>query len=413
MAWYNFFSGSNSAGNSRKEGYQNSAPSSYNEESAARVTFDTAMTQSAFWASARLLSETVSSMPIRCVKKMPDGSRKIDTEYMLYRTINFQPNRYQTRTEFFETLMLNLVTDGNAYIEIKRTPRGIVSFMPLMSSQMEVELQSDGSIKYKYTDLNFMTRIISESNMWHIRLFGNGVVGMSPLAYARQALGVGLAENARTGKIAKNGGNMGTVLKTDKVLKPEQRTMFKNGIAKDIVGGDTVPVLEAGVDAMRIGLSPADMQLLESRRFSVEDIARFMGVPSVLINDTAGSTVWGSGIGELVTGFYKLNLKPYLERIESSMVRHLIPREDWGTYEIEFDFDSLLRADRQTRMVANSTAINSGQLTPNEARNMEGLPDKEGGDDIYLNGSLNAGGKQPEPVIKEVTEESDAEDEEI
>ena len=117
MAWYNPIQWFGSAGATKKTGYQSESPGAYPSDPAANVTFDTAMTFSAFWASARLLTETVSSMPIKCYRNMPDGSRQEDKSYPIWRTLNYQPNTYQTRTEFLESLMLNLVTSGNAYIE--------------------------------------------------------------------------------------------------------------------------------------------------------------------------------------------------------------------------------------------------------------------------------------------------------
>jgi HK97 family phage portal protein len=139
------------------------------------------------------------------------------------------------------------------------------------------------------------------------------------------------------------------------------------------------------------------MQLLESRRFSIEDIARFIGVPSVLINDTSASTTWGSGISEINSGFYKLNLKPYLERYEASMKRWLMPRKDWESISLEFNFDSLLRADMSTRAESQSKLVNAGILTPNEARAQEGKGPKDGGDKIYINSTLvPAGTQQPQ-----------------
>ena len=128
--------------------------------------------------------------------------------------------------------------------------------------------------------------------------------------------------------------------------------------------------------------------MLESRKFNVEDIARFMGVPSVLINDTSASTTWGSGIKEINTGFYKLTIRPYLERIEASIKRHLMTPQMWPYNDIEFNFSALLRATYEERVQARATAINSGQMTPNEARNEEGREDLEGGDQLLVNGSL-------------------------
>jgi len=365
MAW-NIF-GLFGSGNTRKQGYQDENPNQYSSESAATVTFDTAMTVSAWFASIRLLTETIGSMPLKIYKKNPDGSRSEIHDYQPFRTLIYQPNRYQTKVEFFETVMLNLTVSGNAYIEVSKTPRGVSSYSPLQSAQMTVKLLPDGDIKYEYADLNSSSRIIPSNKMWHIRLFGNGLIGMSPLGYARQALGISLASEDRTGKIAKNGGKMGGAITVDKFLQPLQRDVMKSS-ANDMVSGDTVAVLEGGVGYQNIGMSAQDMQLLENRKFSTGDVARFTGVPSVLINDTSGSTVWGSGIEQIIKGFEKLGLNPYATRIESGFKRWIMPMEDWDTHDIEFDFDSLLRPDRKTRFEANSMAINSGQLMPNEAR---------------------------------------------
>jgi len=404
MSWLSPMSWFGGSGNSRHAGYQNENPNGYSSSAAASVSFDSAMTLSAFWACTRVLTETLAAMPIKCYRRMPDGSRQEDRSYRLWRTLNYQPNRYQTRTEFFENMMLNLVTSGNSYAEI--TSGG---YVPLMSVQMQVQLLRDGSIQYEYTDFNSTKRIIPESNIWHVKLFGNSIVGMSPLGYARQSIGVSLATENRVGKIAKNGGKVSGLLSIDHVLNEKQRAAVRKNMEGIAEGDtDTLKILEADMKFQQTALSPQDLQMLESRRFNVEDIARFMGVPSVLINDTAGSTTWGSGIEQIINGFYKINMKPYLERFESSLKRHLIPRSDWDTIDIEFDFDSLLRASKQDRMTAKSVAINSGQLTPNEARNDEGLEDKEGGDDIYLNGSLVKAGTEPE--TKEIIEVEDEND---
>jgi HK97 family phage portal protein len=396
MSWFNPFSWGKGAGNSRKQGFQSEGPLSYNSKTAAPVTFDSAMTVPAYWACVKLLSETISAMPINAYVTNEDGSRAKDSSNKLWRTLNYQPNRYQTRTEFFETKVLNLVTNGNAYSLISRNARGqIVSLIPLMSSQMCVELQLDGSIKYIYTNANSERIIYTEKQIWHVKLFGNGIVGMASLAYGASQLGISIATDNRVSKIASNGGKVSGILSIDNVLTDVQRKAVRDNM-KDIAEGDTdtLKILEAGMDFQQVALSPQDMQLLESRRFNVEQTCRIMGVPSVLVNDTAGSTVWGSGIQEIVRGFYKTGLLPIAERFESSIKRHLMPSNDWDTVDIEFDFDLYLRPSYEDRVKANSLAINSGQLTPNEARNKEGLEDKEGGDDIYLNGTLEPAGSQ-------------------
>lgn len=390
MSWYRrtlqFFG---LQGIQKVHGLQLSVPSAYAQKAAAPVTFETAMTVSAFWGASRLLTEVVSGMPI-CCYRYRDGQREQVMDYPLWRLLNYQPNRYQTRTEFFETLMLNLCTTGNAYNAIQRDETGkILGLLPLMSAQMQVDLLKDGSRVYEYYDQQGNVRVYSEDSVWHVKLFGNGVIGLSPLGYARQSLGIAIAADNRAGKLSSSGGKTSGVLMVDRILTPEQREAVRNSFSGITEGNDDhLFVLEADMKYQQTSLSPQDVQLLESRKFQIEDIARFMGVPSVLINDTSGSTTWGSGIEQIVQGFYKLNLRPYLERIESSIKRHLMPPIHWDRYEIEFDFDSLLRADLAARMEAYQKGINAGVYAPNEPRALEGLAPKPGGDRLLVNGTM-------------------------
>ena len=391
-----FFSGwFGRGGDTVKAGIQRPYPSVKTEVN----DFDTAMTQSSWWAANRLLAETVASMPLVPYKTdLTTGVKEPDFDNELWKLINYQPNQYQTKIEFFEQIMLNLTTWGNAYVAIQRagSTGRIVSLMPYPSSQIETSILDDGSIVHQYSDANGNIKIFSPKSMWHIKIFGNGIVGLSPLRYAGNALGLSKNLEGREGDLAANGGKTNGILTVDQALNDLQRASVKKSFEEMESGNNAgLFVLEAGFTYQQASLSPTDMQLLESRRFSSEDLARFVGVPSVLINDTAGSTTWGSGVDAIIMGFYKLNLKPLLERIESSMKRWLFDPSQRETTDIEFDFDSLLRADAATRAEANSKRINSAQMSPNEVRATEGLPPQEGGDKLYLNGSLAALGETP------------------
>lgn len=358
------------------------------------VDFDTAMSVSAFWACVRLLSEVIASMPLRAYN-IEDGAKTITTDYPLWRRLFFSPNRYQTAVEFWENIVLNLVTYGNSFVTIERDRNGeIISLLPLASAQMDVKLLRDGSLTYVYTTADNSTRVYAESSIWHLKIFGNGIVGLSPLQYAAGSLNTADNLDKRMETLSGNGGKANGILTIDKALTDPQRKQIKENFKNLEQGPDAeLFVLEAGFKYQQTSLSPSDMQLIENRRFQVEDIARFMGVPSVLINDTSAATTWGSGIQQITQGFYKLNLRPYLERIESSIQRHLMPREDWERITFEFDFDALVRADQATRIDAAGKAVNNGILTPNEARAQEGLAKQTGGDTLYLNGSLVPAGQ--------------------
>lgn len=358
----------------RNAGMQYPGPTQ-SDSPAAPVTEETALQVSAVWACVRLLSETVASLPVTVYR----GDTEITSEANWVRRLIRQPNRFQTWVEFMETMMLNLSFRGNAYARINRIDGRVVSLTPLMASQMEVAFLPDGSITYQYTQ-DGQVSVFAQESIWHIKLYGNGVIGMSPLAFAANSIGIALAAEKTTTKIYSNGAKPSGVLSMDRLLTAEQRQMIRENFAGLTTGtDDRLLVLEMGAKFDPVSMSPQDIELLASRRFQVEDIARWFGVPSVLINDTSGNTTWGSGIEQIVMGFYKLNLRPYLERIESSFERWLALETG---YRIEFEFEGLLRTDLKSRLEGYRTGIAGSVITPNEARAIEGWPSLPGGDDL-------------------------------
>lgn len=363
----------------RNVGIQTGSPATYEEPSAVTVTEETAMQVSAVWACVKLLSETVASLPVAVYRKTETG-RVLDESFWFAQLMKRKPNRYQTRVEFFETLMLNLALHGNAYCKIAKSGGKIRSLMPLMSGQVEPELLDDGSVVYRYQSDGGMEVYAAES-IWHIKLYGNGIVGKSPLAFGRNMIGIAQAAEKATTKVYTNGGKRSGVLSLDRLLTPEQREAVRANFSSLTTGtSERLLVLENGMKFDPISMSPQDIELLSSRKFQIEEICRWFGVPSVLVNDTSGSTSWGSGIEQLVSGFYKLNLRPYLERIENSVACNLFTEKEANEYEFEFDFEGLLRSDFKSRLEAYRTAVAGTIMTPNEVRRIEGLPTVSGGD---------------------------------
>lgn len=375
------------AGN-RQEGTQGGSPR-YDTAAAVPVTLDTALQLSAVWACVRLISESVASLPINVYKVDKDGVRTLDKSHPLNKLFSGKVNRWQTRQEFFETMTYQLVLMGNNYAAVQRnTQKEIVGLIPLMSEQMEVTLMDGGAVTYRYTD-GSNVNVYSSETVWHNKLFGNGIVGLSPLDYARNSLGIAQAAEKATTSIYRNGGKPSGVLTIDKVLTAEQRKQIKENFAGLSSGNDSrLFTLEAGMKFQQVSLSPQDIELLSSRKFQIEDIARFFNVPSVMINDTSAGTTWGSGIQQIVQGFYKLGLRPYLERYEASMKAWLLTPSERLEYDIEFDFNALLRPDKKERVLSNKEAIMSGQMTPNEARLSEGEGILDGGDDLMMQSQM-------------------------
>lgn len=351
------------------------------------ITNDTALQLSSFWACIKIISETVAGMPIRFYRVNSDGTRTLDTSHELMRLLNKGPNRWQTGIEYLNTITMSMAMEGNQY-SLKQIGAGgrLIGLVPLMASQMEVRLLADGAKVFMYSN-GKNTVAYAEQSIWHTMLMpSNAVVGLSPLRYAARALGIATSAEDRVGTLARNGFKPTGVLMFDKILTDGQREQIRAQFSDLQEGqGDPLKVLEAGMAYQQISLSPKDAQLLETRRFQIEDIARFMGVPSVLINDTEAGTVWGSGIQQIVEGFYKFGIRPYLERYEASIQKNLLSPEDRANIEVEFDFSSLLRGDETARIKNGAAAVSGGLKSINEARKiLDGSPAVEGGDKIYL-----------------------------
>lgn len=372
----------------RNDGLQSGQPGAYGSVAAAEVNFDTAMQISPVWAAVKLISESIGSMPFNIYEVTGQG-RRIATEHPLHRVLTLRPNQYQTDVEFWESMALNLAVSGNAYAIIQRSGGRIVGLLPVSSAQIETTLLADGTVIHAYTT-GANVKVYTDQTMWHVKLFGNGIVGLSPLSYARNSIGIAIAADNRVSKIYSNGAKPSGILTIDKTLTKEQRTQVRAAFAGLEEGNDDrLFVLEAGMNYTAVSMTPQDIQLLDSRRFQIEDIGRFFGVPSILLNQTFGQSSLGSNVYEILSAFYKLNLRPYLEKFEASVPRWLMSADDAKKYECEFDFDAaLLRADLLTRMQANREAINSGQCTPNEARISEGKPALSGGDQLLIQGAM-------------------------
>lgn len=387
MSLFSSFSSWIMGGLKRSQGIQYTTPSSYSEDAASTVTFDSAMQISAVWACVKLLSETVSSMPIGIYKKTADG-RKIYDTHQLYTLFNGKVNRYQNRIEFFETVILNLVISGNAYCKIDRVGDRIVSLIPLMSSQVEVMMLDDGALTYAYS-FDGGVQVFASENIWHLKLMGNGTVGMSPLAYQRNTVGIAQAAESAVTKIYRNGAKPSGVITIDKFLTPTQREQVRTSFNTLTTStDDRLMVLEGGMKFDAISLSPQDIELLSSRKYQISEICRWYGVPSVMVNDNNGTSTWGTGIDSIVAGFYKLTLRPIIEKVELSMSVRFLSINERDRVEIEFDFDALTRSDMKSRFDSYRTAINSAIMKPNEARAKENLPPVDGGDQLFIQGAM-------------------------
>ncbi|MDE0844284.1 MAG: phage portal protein [Psychrobacter pacificensis] len=356
-------------------------------KTAKPVTFDSAMTVTAVFASIRLLAETIASMPIEMYVKDKNGLLDSKANHDIIKLLRYKPNKRQNRIEFMEQLMLNLVSDGNAYTRITRVGdknSRIISLDIINSSNMTVILKDD-VLTYRHQVTSAFSRDFKESDIWHVKLFGNGIKGLSPLQHTAKAVAVADASDDKVTSLMRNGAKPTGAIMTKGNPNEEQRNTLRKELGGLVSGDETfMPVLPLDMKFEAISLTPSDIELLATRRFSLEEIARMFGVPSILINDSTQSTNWGSGIASIIEAFHKFNLRPYLERLELSMLTSLVPRKDWDKYQFEIDADAILRSSRKERVEMYNTEISTGQRTPNEIRRAEGWKEKEGGDELYM-----------------------------
>lgn len=340
---------------------------------------------STVFACVRLISSATASLPLHVYKTEADGKRtKQSIDHPLARLLQYSPNRYMTAQEFRECMTMQLAFYGNAYARIERNSSGdVVSLLPLQSAKMDVSLTDNGDVQFIYSSEG-RKKTYTQDEIFHLKGFGfNGLVGLSPVAYAVRSAGIAVAMEDQQHDFYANGAKSPKILMTDQILTDEQRDQVGENF-KEISNGpanERLWVLEAGFKAEDIGVSPQDAETLASRKFSVADLARFFGgVPPHLVGDVERSTSWGTGIEQQNRQFLQYVLKPYLDRWENAIIRWLVKKDEAASVFAEHAVEGFLRGDSDSRAQFLSTMTNSGIMTINEGRRLENLPPLEGGD---------------------------------
>lgn len=350
------------------------------------VTDASALQVATAWACIRLLAETIATLPVGMYERTDAGGRKAATDHPLHVLIHDQPSADHTAVEFWEGAVTWLCLRGNAYAEILRGAGARVVALDLLPADaVEPKRRSDGALVYHHT-ADGKVREIAEGNMLHIRGFGvGGDVGLSPVSYARQTLGLSLAQTRAASKIYGNGLRPHGVVEGETRLDKEQRRQFRellNEYASREQAADAVRVLlmPPGFKFSPMSLSPEDAQLLESQSFGVEEVCRWFRVPPSMIGHTEKQTSWGTGVEQQMIGFLTFSLRPYLVRIEQAIRRCLLSPVERGRYFAKFQLDGLMRADAAGRAALYGAFAQNGILTRNEIRALEDREPLPGGD---------------------------------
>jgi HK97 family phage portal protein len=367
--------------------------------SGKRVNERSAMQMTAVYSCVRILSEAVAGLPLHLYQYTDNGGKEKAVEHPLYFLLHDEPNPEMTSFVFRETLMTHLLLWGNAYAQIIRNGKGeIMALYPLMPDRMTVNRDEKGQLYYEYMVSNGdaptmkgSTVKLPPSEVLHIPGLGfDGLVGYSPIAMAKNAIGMAIACEEYGAKFFANGAQPSGVLEHPGTIKDPSRV--RESWTQTFGGSQNankVAVLEEGMKYTPISISPEQAQFLETRKFQINEIARIFRVPPHMVGDLEKSSF--SNIEQQSLEFVKYTLDPWVSRWEQSIVRSLLTVEEKKQYFVKFNVDGLLRGDYQSRMNGYATARQNGWMSANDIRELENLdriPEELGGDLYLINGNM-------------------------
>lgn len=338
------------------------------------VTAMTAMQISAVFRAVRLGAETVSTLPFQCFRDTPEGPERVigsQTDVL----IRESPNQEQTPEEFWEQMTgcMDLVGDG---VALKHTiGQRLVAMDPLDPLRMDVVRNVQGGVEYRYTDLRGQLKIYGPLEVFHLKGFSlGGLRGMSTVSYGAQGMSLARAAEKTAGKLFKSGLRNSGFIQTGQVLNDPDRVRL-DGIVKEYMGADKaggVMLLEGGMTFQNMTMSSQDAELLLTRRFQIEEIGRWFGMPPILLGHAVdGQTMWGSGVDSIIQAWLTLGLRQKLRRIESATKKRVMSSQERAAgHYVKYNPDALLAINSASRAAFLSTMVQNGLLTRDEGRDL-------------------------------------------
>lgn len=361
-----------------EQGIQRAGPDGFANAALQPVNDDRALQIAAVFRCIRIIAETCASLPMRTFERTPSGDGiPLPDSHWLNGVVE-EPNETQTGDEFRESMYAQMAGWGNAYSQ--RVPNSLgrtVELWPYKVANMDVRRLEDRTLMYKYPDTRGIPQDLPPERVLHFRAFClDGVMGVSPLGVARQALGLAVGAQNYASSFFAQGGRPAGVLTSDKILTDKQRAQLRKeygGIAEG-TEDKRLWILEAALKYQAITVSPEDMQMIQTQSFSIAEIARFFGVPLFLLMETEKSTSWGSGIEQQNIGFLTYTLRPYLQRMVAVFNRWVIPPSERRKIYVEIDETPILLMDSTGWQNFAGAMSNNGVMTRNELRKIRKLP---------------------------------------
>ena len=356
------------------------------------------MQMTAVYACVRILAESIAGLPLHLFRYDGNGGKERAVNHPLYFLLHDEPNPEMTSFAFRETLMTHLLLWGNAFAQIIRNGKGeVVALYPLMPNRMTVDRDTAGRIYYEYLcmkdeapTMKGTTVRLNPSDILHVPGLGfDGILGYSPIAMAKNAIGMAMACEDYGASFFANGATPSAVLEYPGTLKDPAKIRESWELAHGGRNSHRIGVLEEGMKYTPIGIPPEQAQFLETRKFQLNEIARIFRVPPHMVGDLEKATF--SNIEHQSLEYVKYTLAPWICRFEQSMARALLLPNEKKEYTIKFNVDGLLRGDYQSRMQGYAIGRQNGWMSANDIRQLESLdriPEEKGGDLYLVNGNM-------------------------
>lgn len=354
------------------------------------VTTETALRVAAVFACVRIRAGAVANMPM-AIKRRVDHRTRVDaSDHPMWTVVSRRPNKWQKPAQFKRMMEAHVLLRGNAYAFKGRNLKGeVTSLTPLHPDRVEIEQRDDMTLEYIWTRKDGAKVRFAQDEIMHLMgLSLDGVRGVSVLGYAREAIGLSLAQDAHGSSVFRNGANVSGAITmppgrsvTDEQAEHLRAQMddFRSGGARE----GKVILLEDGLKFEQMALTSEDAQWLEARKFSRGDIAMFFGVPPHMIGDTEKSTSWGPGIDSQTQGFVSFTLEDSLTAWEEAIGLDCL---DWVKNPdlfARFNRNALVRGDLKTRWESYVKRMQWGVSSPNDILAFEDENPREGGDIYY------------------------------
>jgi len=350
-----------------------------------------AIQMSAVYACVRVIAETIASLPFAVYEDTGEGSRKA-TDHQLYRLLHDEPNTEMTSFVWRETMLSHLLLWGNSYSQIIRSGRAkIIGLYPLLPDRMDVDRDSSGKLTYTYTTSDGKQTKLRPEDVLHIPGLGfDGIMGYSPIALEKNAIGLGISAEEYGSKFFQNGARPSGILTHPNTVKDPKRLRESWNAAYGGSGnGSKVAILEEAMSFTPISMPNNESQFLETRKFQVEEICRIYRVPPHLVANLDRATF--SNIEHSSIDFAVHTIRPWLVRIEQAINRALFAENEKGHFYAQFNIDGLMRGDYKSRMEGYAIARQNGWMSANDIRGLENLnpiADEEGGNAYMVNGNM-------------------------